>query len=1148
MTKERKQKIKKMSLRIGAGFLAFAAGLAATFFLVPGRIRNIVFDDPVIEEPELTHFSRFVNKLMDTINVDSDESIKALDGRINALTVEWPDKNPELPNNKVKVDGSLAFAMRNLNDFDVTLDVGVDYNTKVVDLAVGYTGRDFYLGFQDLFIKSSYNSTKDLFNHLNTLFFNPAVEEGKGLGIDVDIDGVIDSLIGDLDLGSLLSGGVPDLDIEEKEIEGNKIQADLAIPLNPDDPAIELSLFLNKETNDLCGVNLKQIEIGGVKVSGEITFDISAENKVIPFDDENYSGHRNFKDKNFIEVINYKSWFTDIFNLLNQKTIGLDLAFSVDQVDEKGATNIGDILGAIDVDLSKFDLFDYIPKVINGETFSKEKVVTKSVTRAENGEETVVEKLLDNINAGIDLEVSRDDTKYANLNLTYAEQNAYLSLNDDVIKAKMDIESLNLIIDKISPLIEGDADEQARKLLRSPEIEEPQQEAGLFDFITSSPLVEAIKKGHYEGIIDVLESVTNTMDGVQLKLNLSSLGLGSNSVVELGLGATQNNDEMGVTSLKCHDIEMAEGIFQLDLETRPYRQENISKVLNDKENYQDMDFVTGVFDQVTDILDTKKTGFNLSGSVLGSDGLGMSFDGRGQLDYGTKFGYGNINIYNHKNAENPGEKTETHPVKVYVDNTSNDPEKNDMKLVYGANEKLKGKLSVSSLDDIVGVVKKIIDQADRRFMKFLDPIMKIIYRSAIGEIIDQKDYLKLASNGFIKSIKQNIDGNLELYLSKLLFADLVAENLLIRVNFVKDSNGVKKLSSLEIVNLVLSKDLGGKIINLNVDLLDYSEAYENPVNVNDTFMDFSSIATLLAFGIDSTELGSYHLTANAHVNALTVFNISVPLDFYIEVDGDQTKVYGRIIDVPYVIIVSNDAGALVSSEFVFEPAKHYNPNSDDTIGGYFHILRSEEHSGIFSTSTSQSYYRATSQGFLDNILDYILCGLIDFRFSIIDSIGHIELGGNNKKPVYEEMFNANGFVDKSTPAENKYQWDISMSLAKLTGIDALGSLDASLYGSNYDTEKGQRSYLNKLVANMQIQASIVAIKIDATINLVDIDPSARGWEDQYPDIETRFEKIVNIYNGMTEEQKTSYNKTYLDVPKNEYKKGIDSSFPSFLRP
>ena len=83
---------------------------------------------------------------------------------------------------------------------------------------------------------------------------------------------------------------------------------------------------------------------------------------------------------------------------------------------------------------------------------------------------------------------------------------------------------------------------------------------------------------------------------------------------------------------------------------------------------------------------------------------------------------------------------------------------------------------------------------------------------------------------------------------------------------------------------------------------------------------------------------------------------------------------------------------------------------------------------------------------------------------------------------------------------------------------------------------------------MQIQASIVAIKIDATINLVDINPSANGWEDQYPDIEARFEKIVNIYNGMSESDKTSYNKKYLDIPKNEYKKGIDSSFPSFLRP
>ena len=73
MTKERKQSLTKWGLRIGSGFLAFAAGLAATFFLVPGRIRNIVFDEPEIEVPEETHFSKFVSRLMNAADVDSDE-------------------------------------------------------------------------------------------------------------------------------------------------------------------------------------------------------------------------------------------------------------------------------------------------------------------------------------------------------------------------------------------------------------------------------------------------------------------------------------------------------------------------------------------------------------------------------------------------------------------------------------------------------------------------------------------------------------------------------------------------------------------------------------------------------------------------------------------------------------------------------------------------------------------------------------------------------------------------------------------------------------------------------------------------------------------------------------------------------------------
>ena len=1148
MTKERKQKIKKWSIRIGAGFLAFAAGLAATFFLVPGRIRNIVFDEPQIEVAEETHFSKFVTRLMNTIDSESDETMEGVVGTIDNLTVEWPQ-------NKITIDGELALSMRNINDLDLTVDLSVDYNSKKVDLGIGYTDRTFYLAFNDLFIKSSYVNTQDVFDKIYQLFFNAEAPEDEGLGITLDIDDILDSVIGGIDIGSLTSGGSGGgLGItfgDEVEAGTNKIKAPLSITLGEGKEPINLSLFLNTETNDLCGVSLEKVEIGDVKINGGLTFDIFKDHKVYGFDNEMFDGIRDYSSKTFIEVVNYKSWFDDIFNLLNKKTVGIDLDFSVDQDDGSGRVNIGQIGGAIDVDASKFIL--PIPKIINSETFAKDNIVTtKVVKRGSNGEESVVDTILDNLNAGIGLSVNRGDTHYADLNLTYADQSAYLSLNKDVIKTKMDIQTLNLLISKISPLIEGSDEEVSKKLLRN-ETQEP-EEPGLFDFITSSELVTAIKSGKYDGIIDLIENISNTNNGINLKLNLSSLGLGENAKVELNLDATDNG-EKGVTSIKCSEIQMAEGYFNLDLSTRNYKKESIETVLSDSDNYEPLDFAVGVLDQVSNILDSKKTGFELSGSLLGSDNLGMEFSGAGQLDYGERYGYGSLEIRNRTNPENPTKikDEDIHPIDLYVDNTTEDKEANSMKLAYGPTRKLKGQLSVKSLEDIVGVVIKLINNnlVDRRFAKFLDPIVKMIYESKIGQIISSKDYLQLAHDNFVKAINQENNGSyLQLVLGKDLFAGFLTEDLEIRLNFNKTEDS-KTLESLEIVDLNLNETLGSKIVNLKVTLKDFDEEFKNPIKLTDTFMNFSSLATLMTFLIDSTELNSYHLTA--HINAKlgsVITLLQFDLDFYIEVLGENTRVYGKFPNVPYIILASNDSNADVNTEFIFEPAKHYDPNSNDSVGGYFHILRNEDHHGWTNRNFEQYYYRATSKGFLDNIASYLLAACLDFKYALVSQIGEINLD-SSATPVYENMFNNNGFVDKSNAASNKFEWDVDLNLGALTGIEAFNSLQAKLYGENETLDNGvEKSYLRKLEGKLPIQASIIKIEADATINLVDIDSKQNGWVGKQQFISDRYEAVVGIYNNMTSEEKASYDLTYLNQPKTPYQlKGnarLDTTTPSIF--
>ena len=397
----------------------------------------------------------------------------------------------------------------------------------------------------------------------------------------------------------------------------------------------------------------------------------------------------------------------------------------------------------------------------------------------------------------------------------------------------------------------------------------------------------------------------------------------------------------------------------------------------------------------------------------------------------------------------------------------------------------------------------------------------------------------------LASCKDNVFSYGKLDLSKDLFANFLTEDLVIALN-LKNVGDTKHLQSVEIKNMCFSEILSYKVVNCKISVLDFDPAAKPSIDLTANYLDFSSIATLLQFGIDSTELNCYHLTAEVLLNLAVIDVAKLKLDFYIEVDGENTKVYGQFPNIPYIIIASNDAFTDVNSEFLFEPSKHYDAGSSDNIGGYFHIVRNEAHTGIGSQTFQQYYYRSTSRGFLDNIVGYLLTSVLDFRYSLIEKIGNINLDTTAGVADYEHMFQNDGFV-YSEPEAGKSKWDVKMNLDKVSGISALKSLNASLSGSVQKNGKGEdRHYLNALEGKLVVQASIVTINVDAKIYLEDIDSSAKSWKDQFPDVDKRFEDICNVYNNMSESEKGTYDSQYLNKPGEQYRIRLDTKTPSIF--
>lgn len=1116
MKPETKERLKKAG-KLGICILALVGGLASTYFLVPKRTEIIDLGAEGMEETPIqeTYFERFVTRLTSAADVDSEETFDTLKADFNNFEIAWDT-------NVIKIDGNLMFSMVNLNDLSLSLDVDVDYNSKVTDVALAFVNKTAYLAIKDLRLKQSFVEYTDpsifdfgdLYDRVYSEFFDPDNEEG--LRINFDITKMLGSLIGGIDLSSLMSGGT-DLKINETvHDDGVTINLDIGLPADEGEEATNINIVieLGKEKLDLRKVDLGTIKIGGVTIKGQLDCVSSPDLKILGLDDPDYPRKRG----EFTEIINYSRWIDKIFELLKTRQIGLDVYADVKAHEGGTVTNLGYINLNADLDASGFfDISDFdLLGAISGTADIKTVLVEDGLEDVDNEITGLLNKFDFNVGLKLGNVVDGEKVDYSNLSLAYytneeGHNAGFLTFNEKndnaVMKAKIDVQTINCLISKIGNLIDSLNSEKVKSVKRDSNGVEDEQEVGFFDFVTSSPLMTAIYEGHYEGILDVLETLKSTEKTIEIGLNLSSLGFGNNSKISLILDANEDSDApTKIISIKAENVFLNELEINAEINTRAYSSSALKKVDANRDSYDNLNFLPGMFDQIQGIIDTKQVGFVLDGDIKDVNGIGFDFDGWAQLDYGASNGFGSIKFNEYKT--NKDVISNDHKIDISIDDFSNDHAKNNMLFQYG-NPKLagndstplRGKFTLKTFDDIIDLVKELIQARERRFMKFLDDIINEFKASLIYTVIESKDYLQLTQSSLIKKVAQSADGKyLDIVISgKLIPLDLVDSDIQLQLEF-KGEGESRKLKAINIVDL----QIGEKKVNVNIALEAYNPTKVNPVDTTASFMNFSDISTLLTFGINTMELNYYHLTGKISLNAIAIINFNLDVDFHIYVKDETTKVYGKINDIPVIGDILHLCD--VDTEFVFEPD---HDASDNDIGGYFYILRSENLIG--SVSDKQYYYKSDSKNFVDNILNYLLADVLGIDIVSYFNLDDLDIGGNagEVNPIYQDMFDENGFV--YTQNGSKHTWDVAVDLGVATGNSSFSLLNAKLDGVEVDG----KGYFSHLEASTRI---ITILNVGAKLDLVNPDPSVHNWPN---DIESRYSKIVGYYSTLTAKQQES---------------------------
>ena len=1108
--KERFKKFLLVTSKVVTGIICFAGALVAMYALTPNRVRkiNTKYGEDTIT---ISHFEEFIEKVVDYPNTGLD----GLHAEFEDFEITFKTDENSTSINDIKLDASIDFLMRNLNDIELSLIADVDYNGRQLPLVVGYMDNTVYFGLKDLRIKSSQTGTDEILDTVEQ-YVLASVEDG-GLGINPikKLEQTLDSFFDNLDIGALISKFTSgdtsfSFNSEETQLANTDWQFDLhlsltkkevVVPATETEPAVTEDKVTNidiqiitTEDYDIKRVDLGTIDLGNVVVKGAINCEIAPLTIVKPDDPTHPKYNPNY---NYVEIVNYKGWIKKLADLLADDNRKMSLSFDMDMTDVSGTSNIelGAIKGDIDLDFSKLiDLSswrfeeDYTDEELEPQVNG----LRRNTEEDEEEEETLLNKVLNGIKLGVNLELfGQNATEYANLNVKYVDNATYINFNEQevnntkksVIKAKADTETMNWLVNEMPELLKGVMDDSMYQTTSS-----------LFDFVTGSTLVTAIKSGDYSGILDVIETLRNDDEKIYLGLNLSSLGFGDDARVNLTLDSSLEEGHK-VLDLAVSHLVVGKVELNLNLSSDDYDEVTVE----DPDTFDNISFLPTVFEQVVGILEDKTVAFNLDGSLLDDNGLGLKLYGNANFDYGNKHGFGTLDIDQYKYDRNT--IWCNHQITLDVDNRNEDKSLNNARFIYGSRGKdtnIKGKFTVQTILDIIDLVKEFIgdNKDDPRFSKFIEPVLELLGMGELKEIIDSKNYFRFAKNDILKEISQ-FDGGLglKIVVGGELFK--LSTDIELRINF--NSLEDKTIKSLSVENL----KIGEKTLNLELTITEYNENAVSPVDPNDRYLDFSDIKVLLQFGLNTSKLGYFKLTADVNLKWGAI-NIDVSIAFHVVVMDSYVKVYGVIEKVPNfsIIVQEHLLSCKLKSELTFETYPSGDPHKTNDIGGYFTIKKTAD---PLLGSNKYYYYRSTSDNFIvgDNLVYYLACGLLDIRSSYIsDSIGTLGTSSSEQKPAgdYTNMFTDTGFVYDA----NACRWDIGINIGAVAGVDALDTLEISLYGGQVNGV----GYFTKLDAQLGVQFSLIHLNVKAHIELKDIDPNVTDWSSS---IQSAF-NAVNGYN------------------------------------
>lgn len=933
-------------------------------------------------------------------------AMKGLSATVDSFTASIPNsKDTANPTTISLKDTSLQLVMNGWPDISFNLDTTVVLNNAVSkDINIFYADSNVYLSALGLKYKTTSETIDNLFDNIYDL--------GEAAGIGTFDLGSIDTSKASSLLNNLTSSG--------------SAETGYVYTLPLDDAKTQIITMTSDKDYNLTGVSATGLVFNGVTLTFSATTDLNASLNTadfIPTDKDSY-----------LDIYNSWTMIQKVADLVMKPSFGISMDIDMTKTKtESGVANtyeVAQIAGSANLNVQSSlyggSLSLKAPNestlASNFVSLASEKITNQSLAAAYVGTTAT--------------DGTKDGTVYASYN--------------DALNLKMTTSVAENLIAKIKK------DIPAKDLSSA---------TTLFSFVTDSTVMKALAKGQYEAVVNMLDDFKTANNQIIATVHLKDLGLGADSKIVVTLDG--NASASSLASIEVFSIEMSDYEMNAKFALTSYTAPSVTP-----ENYQTLDKLPNIYDQFYALSQDIKAGATIKGSVMGYDSTtqkattdGVSFDGSTEFDANQdltvdpkgKSGTGTIDITQVK----AGADYQTHHVAIDVRGV----DKMLFRYTSSASnyqDYLNGKFTISTLNDIIALVQKLMKSTDARYTKFLDALTETMANTVVGEIM-AKDYETLLRNKVLTKLNVYSD-SIELELDKKLLGSTTNVSIVIALDTAS------KVKSVSLTDFAIS----GKLINATIALSDYDANALATLPDNVTYLDFSQIAVLMQFGITTSELNYFHITATAGVYIGSLLGVEPTLDFYISVDGATVKVVGYINDIPLIIGVngSHYDNLLCSFGGTRNVVFYYQT-------GYCYIHGHDDYDGTKRDETQDIKVKDTY--FVSNILHYLLADVLEASPSIQSQIDTSSSSSTALIKFEDVLKNFVYTASTTTP-----KWDLTLDTGVLANDSSLKDLVVTISGTDKDSTDGTLDgYLDTLNVTFSL-VKVLTIKITLNAKLVNI--------------------------------------------------------------